>query len=90
MLNQPGSVQSYNDFLVQYKAPGCSSRDQEIGAGVCSGRCDVFVVKLDRLARSVADLMAILQALERKRVAMRILNLGGNRFIGTSVLTASI
>jgi DNA invertase Pin-like site-specific DNA recombinase len=38
---------------------------------------DVFVVtKLDRLARSVADLMAILQALERKRVAMRILNLG--------------
>jgi DNA invertase Pin-like site-specific DNA recombinase len=38
---------------------------------------DVFVVtKLDRLARSVADLMAILQALERKRVAVRILNLG--------------
>jgi DNA invertase Pin-like site-specific DNA recombinase len=38
---------------------------------------DVFVVtKLDRLARSVADLMTILQALERKRVAMRILNLG--------------
>ena len=38
---------------------------------------DVFVViKLDRLARSVADLMPILQALERKRVAVRILNLG--------------
>jgi DNA invertase Pin-like site-specific DNA recombinase len=38
---------------------------------------DVFVVtKLDRLARSVANLMAILQALERKGVAMRILNLG--------------
>jgi DNA invertase Pin-like site-specific DNA recombinase len=38
---------------------------------------DVFVVtKLDRLARSVADLMSILQALERKHVAMRILNLG--------------
>ena len=38
---------------------------------------DVFVVtKLDRLARSVADLMAILQALERKGVAVRILNLG--------------
>jgi DNA invertase Pin-like site-specific DNA recombinase len=33
-------------------------------------------VKLDRLARSVADLMAILQALERKGVAVRILNLG--------------
>src|SRR5450759_1675917 len=38
---------------------------------------DFFVVaKLDRLARSVADLMAILQALERKRVGVRILNLG--------------
>ena len=38
---------------------------------------DVFVVtKLDRLARSVTDLMAILQALERKGVAVRILNLG--------------
>ena len=38
---------------------------------------DILVVaKLDRLARSVADLMAILQALERKRVGVRILNLG--------------
>src|SRR6202165_2522440 len=38
---------------------------------------DVFVVtKLDRLARSITDLMAILQALERKGVAVRILNLG--------------
>ena len=38
---------------------------------------DVFVVtRLDRLARSVADLMAIIQALERKRAAMRVLNLG--------------
>jgi DNA invertase Pin-like site-specific DNA recombinase len=38
---------------------------------------DVLVVsKLDRLARSVADLMGILQTLERRRVGMRILNLG--------------
>jgi DNA invertase Pin-like site-specific DNA recombinase len=34
------------------------------------------VAKLDRLARSVPDLMAILQTLERKRVGVRILNLG--------------
>src|SRR5208282_6668663 len=32
--------------------------------------------KLDRLARSITDLMAILQALGRKGVAVRILNLG--------------
>src|SRR5260370_33358790 len=37
---------------------------------------DVFVVtKLDRLARSVTDLIAILPALERKGVGRRILNL---------------
>src|SRR5260370_11917798 len=36
---------------------------------------DVFVVtKLDRLSRSVTDLVAILQALERKGVAPRILS----------------
>jgi len=38
---------------------------------------DVLVVaKLDRLARSVADLLAIVQSLEKKSVSLRILNLG--------------
>lgn len=38
---------------------------------------DAFVVtRLDRLARSVADLMLIIDALEQKRVGLRILNLG--------------
>lgn len=38
---------------------------------------DVLVTtKLDRLARSVADLMLIIQALEQKAVGLRILNLG--------------
>src|ERR1035437_845996 len=38
---------------------------------------DILVVtKLDRLARSVRDLMAILQTLESKRGRVRILNLG--------------
>jgi DNA invertase Pin-like site-specific DNA recombinase len=36
----------------------------------------VVVTRLDRLARSVADLMLIIQALEQKRVGLRILNLG--------------
>jgi DNA invertase Pin-like site-specific DNA recombinase len=34
------------------------------------------VTKLDRLARSVRDMMAILQTLESKQVGVRILNLG--------------
>jgi DNA invertase Pin-like site-specific DNA recombinase len=38
---------------------------------------DVLVVtKLDRLARSITDLMTIIQTLERKAVGLRILNLG--------------
>ena len=38
---------------------------------------DVLVVtKLDRLARSVGDLMRIIQALERKGASLRVLNLG--------------
>jgi DNA invertase Pin-like site-specific DNA recombinase len=38
---------------------------------------DVLVVtKLDRLIRSVAELMVIIQALDQKQVGMRILNLG--------------
>ncbi len=38
---------------------------------------DILVVaKLDRLARSVADLLTIVQSLEKKNVSLRILNLG--------------
>ncbi|WP_349431241.1 recombinase family protein [Methylomarinum sp. Ch1-1] len=38
---------------------------------------DVLVAtKLDRLARSVADLMTIINTLEQKAVGLRILNLG--------------
>ncbi len=38
---------------------------------------DVLVVtKLDRLARSVADLMTLIQTLEKKAVGLRILSLG--------------
>ncbi len=38
---------------------------------------DVLVVtKLDRLARSVADLMELIQTLDRKSVGLRVLNLG--------------
>jgi DNA invertase Pin-like site-specific DNA recombinase len=41
-------------------------------------RCaDVFVVtRLERFARSIAHLVAVLPAMERKRLVVRILNLG--------------
>jgi len=36
----------------------------------------LIVTKIDRLARSVSDLLTIINTLERKKVAIRILNLG--------------
>ncbi len=36
----------------------------------------LIVTKIDRLARSVADLLTIIHTLEQKKVAIRILNLG--------------
>ena len=50
----------------------------QLGAALEFAReSDVLVVtKLDRLARSVADLMEIIRTLEEKSVGLRILNLG--------------
>jgi DNA invertase Pin-like site-specific DNA recombinase len=74
--------------LRDLKTAGCEKTFQEQASSVAERKQlhaamdyvregDVFVVaKLDRLARSVPDLMVILQALERKRVGVRILNLG--------------
>ena len=52
---------------------------------------DVLVVtKLDRLARSVINLTTILLALEQKRVAIRILNLGMNTQTPTGKLMLTV
>tara|TARA_R100000365_G_C2748604_1_gene80685 strand:+ start:7613 stop:8167 length:555 start_codon:yes stop_codon:yes gene_type:complete len=46
---------------------------------------DTFVVtKLDRLARSTADLLSILDRLEQRAVSLRILNFGGSEVDTTS------
>jgi DNA invertase Pin-like site-specific DNA recombinase len=74
--------------LKELAAAGCEKTYQEQVSSVAARKQlhaameyvregDIFVVaKLDRLARSVPDLMTILQDLERKRVGVRILNLG--------------
>ena len=52
---------------------------------------DVLVVtKLDRLARSVRDLMTIIHQLERKQVGLRILNLGMDTKTTTGKLMLTI
>src|ERR1035441_8529718 len=81
-------IAGFQAQLRELKAAGCEKTFQEQVSSVAERNQlqaaldyvregDIFVVaKLDRLARSVADLMAILQALESKRVGVRILNLG--------------
>ena len=52
---------------------------------------DVLVVtKLDRLARSVADLMTTVQILDRKKVGLRVLNLGMDTHTPTGKLMLTV
>jgi DNA invertase Pin-like site-specific DNA recombinase len=52
---------------------------------------DVLVVtKLDRLARSVADLIRTVQILDRKKVALRVLNLGMDTHTPTGKLMLTV
>ncbi len=52
---------------------------------------DVFVVtKIDRLARSISDLMAIINKLEKKGVGLRILNLGMDTCTPTGKLMLTV
>ena len=52
---------------------------------------DVLVVtKLDRLARSVTDLMAIIQKLDTKAVGLRVLNMGMNTHTPTGKLMLTV
>lgn len=81
-------VAGFDAQLQELKAAGCKKMFQEQVSSVGKRaqleaaleyvrEGDVLVVtKLDRLARSMADLMAMIQALDRKAVGFRVLNLG--------------
>jgi DNA invertase Pin-like site-specific DNA recombinase len=52
---------------------------------------DMFsVTKLDRLARSVADLLAIVARLEAKKVSLRVLSISGSQALDTSTSTGRL
>ena len=52
---------------------------------------DQFVcTKLDRLARSVGDLLAIVARLEAKKVSLRVLSISGNQALDTSTSTGRL
>lgn len=50
----------------------------------------LVITKLDRLARSVSDLMVIIQDLESKKVGLRILNLGMDTLTPTGKLMLTV
>ena len=65
------------DRIFSERVSSVAHRDQLSHAIDFSREGDTFVVtKLDRLARSVADLMAILQRLESRGVPLRVLDMG--------------
>ncbi len=52
---------------------------------------DAFTVtKLDRLARSVGDLLAIVNRLEAKKVTLRVLSISGNQPLDTATSTGRL
>ncbi len=81
-------IAGFESQLVELKKAGCEKVYQEqvssVGNRVQLDAAMEFVrehdtltvTKLDRLARSTKDLMAIIQELDRKNVGLRILNLG--------------
>jgi DNA invertase Pin-like site-specific DNA recombinase len=48
------------------------------------------VTKIDRLARSVGDLLAIVARLERKKVSLRVLSISGNQMLDTTTSTGRL
>ena len=65
--------------LFKEQASAVSSRPQLVAAIRFARKNDTLVVtKLDRLARSVKDLLAIIGELDAKGVALRILDFGGS------------
>src|SRR3954451_15090417 len=52
---------------------------------------DIFTVtKLDRLARSVGDLLAIVARLEAKKVSLRVLSISGSQALDTATSTGRL
>ena len=48
------------------------------------------MTKLDRLARSVGDLLAIVARLEAKKVSLRVLSMSGNQALDTGTSTGGL
>ncbi len=95
-------VAGFDAQLQELRAAGCKKMFQEQVSSVGKRaqldaaleyvrEGDVLVVtKLDRLARSVADLMTMIQTLDRKSVGLRVLNLGMDTHTPTGTLMLTV
>jgi DNA invertase Pin-like site-specific DNA recombinase len=70
----------------------CQSACQQLEAAFDYVReGDTFAVtKLDRLARSVGDLLVIVARLEAKKVSLRVLSISGSQALDTSTSTGRL
>jgi len=85
-LKQAGCERIYKE-----QVSSIAARDQLEAAIEFAQEGDVLTVtKLDRLARSVADVMVIIKALKHKNVGLRILNLGMDTSTPTGSLMVTI
>jgi len=55
-----------------------------------SGGLQCVCTKLDRLARSVGDLLAIVARLEAKKVSLRVLSISGSQTLDTATSTGRL
>ena len=95
-------ITGFDAQLQELRAAGCKKMFQEQVSSVGKRaqldaaleyvrEGDVLVVtKLDRLARSVADLMTMIQTLDRKSVGLRVLNLGMDTHTPTGTLMLTV
>jgi DNA invertase Pin-like site-specific DNA recombinase len=79
------------DKMFREQVPSVAQRQQLEAALDYVREGDSFTVtKLDRLARSVGDLLAIVARLEGKAVSLRVLSMSGNQTLDTATSTGRL
>jgi DNA invertase Pin-like site-specific DNA recombinase len=79
------------DRIFSEQVSSVAQRDQlEQALDFCREGDSFTVTKLDRLARSVGDLLEIVARLEAKRVSLRVLSMSGTQALDTSTATGRL
>ena len=85
-LRQAGAERIFSE-----QVSSVAQRDQlEQALDFCREGDSFTVTKLDRLARSVGDLLSIVARLEAKKVSLRVLSMSGSQSLDTSTATGRL